>query len=90
MKSIIRLLIILSSVLVACNTTPTGRETLELNEGWKFKKVSSGDMHNATVPGYAQADLLASGEIVDPWLERTKTPLITWNWKIGSIQFRFM
>lgn len=41
---------------------------IDLNEGWRFRKANSSDpWQNATVPGSVHADLLACGQIPDPF-----------------------
>ena len=62
----------------------------EINSGWKFQRVSKdvSSWHPATVPGCVQADLLAIGEIEDPYF-RMNERNIQWvdkeDWKYRTV-----
>ena len=40
---------------------------VDLNSGWQFRHQGQTNWHNATVPGSVQADLLALGQLPDPF-----------------------
>jgi beta-mannosidase len=75
------MLVALSIVLLqsACNLLPD-RSTIEIQDGWEFRRVSKGDWHRAVVPGCVHTDLLDNDLIPDPfygtnekdlqWIER--------------------
>ena len=71
--------LLLVAALSACGSSPS-TSRFPLHEGWEFRRVGEEAWRPATVPGTVHTDLLANGEIEDPfyrdnelqlqWIER--------------------
>ncbi|MFT5102380.1 MAG: beta-mannosidase [Candidatus Latescibacterota bacterium] len=59
-------LLFLFFILISCGESPNERSSL--NADWKFSETNDTLWRKATVPGTVQTDLLALGEIPDPFI----------------------
>ena len=58
-----------------CTNTMNEVRTIELNEGWTFLKSGDSIEKPAVVPGCVHTDLLANGDIEDPFYRRNEEDL---------------
>ncbi|MFM8431929.1 MAG: glycoside hydrolase family 2 protein [Bacteroidota bacterium] len=63
----IRSLLLLALFLVALKSIKGAHSFMPLNQGWKFRQVSSIEWLPASVPGSVYLDLLSNGKIPDPF-----------------------
>jgi beta-mannosidase len=71
--------LLLAAVVFGCGPSPSVTR-VPLHDGWEFRRVGEEEWRPATVPGTVHTDLLANGEIEDPfyrdnefglqWIER--------------------
>jgi beta-mannosidase len=64
------------------------RNTIEINEGWKFRRIGDGNWYPATVPGCVHADLFSNGLIEDPFFGTNEKDLQwieneNWEYRVG-------
>ena len=70
-----RLLLILWLVTAAAGSRISAAGRTELNQGWKFRQYGLGEWLPATVPGTVHTDLLANGQIPDPFYGSSQSDL---------------
>ena len=70
-----RLLLILWLLTAAAGSRISAAGRTELNQGWKFRQYGLGEWLPAAVPGTVHTDLLANGQIPDPFYGSSQTDL---------------
>jgi beta-mannosidase len=66
------ILILLLLIVINAEAQPISKE---INSGWKFHKVGSGDWHKAVVPGCIHTDLMDNKIIADPFYRDNESKL---------------
>ena len=70
-------IIFIVSLLFSCkNQSATNPETLVLSD-WQFRMAGEEEWNKASVPGYAQSDLIEMGKLPDPYF-RTNEDSLKW------------
>lgn len=67
MKKVFLLLIGVLLLLAGCKDMEKNIKTIEINEGWQFRKTGDNQWYTAVVPGCVHTDLMANGLIKDPF-----------------------
>ena len=70
-----RLLLILWLLTAAAGSRISAAGRTELNQGWKFRQYGLGEWLPAAVPGTVHTDLLANGQIPDPFYGSSQSDL---------------
>lgn len=70
-----RLLLILWLLTAAAGSRTSAAGRTELNQGWKFRQYGLGEWLPAAVPGTVHTDLLANGQIPDPFYGSSQSDL---------------
>lgn len=77
-------LLVIILAFTACQSDKSSIMEMELSDNWEFKAVDSDQWLAATVPGTVHTDLLANGQIEDPYY-RTNERDLQWidkkNWE---------
>jgi beta-mannosidase len=67
MQKTLLLLIVVLLLLTGCKDREKNMKTMEIKDGWQFRKIGDSQWYTAAVPGCVHTDLMANGLMEDPF-----------------------